>query len=118
MWRFDRWDLKDRVYNLISEMIKILEEKNKNEKRLVKNVYNQLYRSITSVWANLSESDVAITNKEFYRILWIVIRELKESQYWIRILRKEYNFELLDKEKEIVELIKIVSKLLWNRKRF
>jgi len=115
MWRFDKWDLKERVYNIVSKMIKLLEEKNKNEKRLVKNIYSQLYRSITSVWANLAESDVSITDKEFYRILGIVIRELKESQYWIRILRKEYNFKLEKEEIEILELIKIFSKLLQNR---
>ncbi len=95
-----------------------MEEKSKNEKRLVKNVYNQLYRSISSVWANLSESGVAITDKEFYRILWIVVKELKESQYWLRILRKEYDFNLIEEEKEVLELLKIVSKLLWNRNKF
>ena len=116
MWRLDKWDLKERSYKIISRLIKWLEEKNSKEKRLVKNVYNQLYRSITSVWANLSESDVAITDKEFYRIMWIVVRELKETQYWIRILRKEYKFDLTEEEKEILELLKIVSKLLWNRK--
>ena len=115
MWRLDNWLIKDKVYDFVGKLIRWLEEKNKNEKRLVKNVYNQLYRSITSVWANLSESDVAITDKEFYRILWIVIRELKESQYWIRILRKEYKMNLIEEEKEIVELLKIVSSIMKNR---
>ncbi len=117
MWRFDKGDLKERIYNLVGRIIRLLEKEYEKEKRLVKNVYIQLYRSITSVWANLSESDVAITDKEFYRILWIVLRELKESQYWIRLLRKEYNFDLLEEEKEILELIKIISKLVWNRKK-
>jgi len=72
MWRLDKWPIKEKVYKLVRKMIKWLEKENRNERRLVKNVYSQLYRSITSVWANLSESDVAITDKEFYRILVIL----------------------------------------------
>ena len=49
MWRLDRWDLKDRVYELVSKIVKFLENEYEKEKRLVKNVYNQLYRSIISV---------------------------------------------------------------------
>ena len=112
MWRLDSGNLKNKVYDLISEVIKLLEEKNIQEKRLVKNVYGQLYRSITSVGANMSEADVAITSKEFYRILWIVVRELKESQFWIRLLRKEYGMDLNDYENKLVEILKIVVTII------
>ena len=116
MWRLDKGNLKEKIYYLVSKLVKILEDKYKNDKRLVKNIYIQLYRSITSVWANMSEADVSITDNEFYRIMWICVRELKESQYWIRILRKEYRMnDLKEYENEVSELVKIISSILKNK---
>lgn len=48
----------------------------------------QLLRCGTSIGANLSEAQSAISKADFASKVYISLKECKETQYWIRLLHK------------------------------
>lgn len=80
---------------------------------LRKNAFNQLFKSLTSIWANLSEADVTATNPDFKRILSIVIREANESIYWLKIMRNTFKIsEFEESEVQLEEIMKIIKTII------
>jgi len=77
----------------------------------------QLLRSGTSIGANITEAQEAISKKEFKNKMSIALKEGVESRYWIKLLRDSefltYNQakSLLD---DLEEIIKILSKIVKN----
>ena len=51
-------------------------------------ISDQLFRSGTSIGANVSEAIVAQSTKEFIAKLNISLKEANESMYWIEILKE------------------------------
>ena len=47
----------------------------------------QILRSGTSIGANLSESECAISKKDFVSKVYIALKESVETQYWLRLLK-------------------------------
>ena len=66
----------------------------------------QLSKSVTSIGANYSESQVG-TSKEFYSRINICLREARESHFWFRILGRlnigntELSKKLMQEAKEV-----------------
>lgn len=50
------------------------------------NIANQLFRSGTSIGANYSESQSAISRKDFIAKVYISSKECSESLYWLELL--------------------------------
>lgn len=48
----------------------------------------QILRSGTSIGANLSESECAISKKDFVSKVYIALKESVETQYWLRLLKE------------------------------
>jgi len=48
---------------------------------------NQLFRSGTSVGANVEEGIAAISKKDFINKMSIALKEARESHYWLRLIR-------------------------------
>lgn len=48
----------------------------------------QLLRSGTSIGANLSESECAISKKDFLAKLYIALKECMETLYWLELLHE------------------------------
>ena len=75
---------------------------------------NQLIRSSGSVGANLCEADNARSKKEFISCIGISLKEIKESIFWLKILRRT-NLQFADEisiiEKEADEIKRIVGKI-------
>ncbi|USN55983.1 MAG: four helix bundle protein [Candidatus Peribacteria bacterium] len=61
--------------------------KNK-EYYIITDSIKQIIKSATSIGANLHEADVAITKKKFNRILYIALREAKETEYWFSVFEE------------------------------
>ena len=61
-----------------------LGKKNKNIQSLLK----QILRSGTSIGANITEAQSAVTKKDFINKLGIALKESKETDYWLRLLKK------------------------------
>jgi len=78
-----------------------------------KHISKQLLRSATSVGANYEEAKGAESKADFSHKLQIVLKELRESRFWIRLIKRA---GLIPKDKispilsETDELIKIIAK--------
>ena len=53
----------------------------------------QILRSATSVGANISEAFYAVSKAEFISKMQISLKEVNETIYWIRILKKNQLFD-------------------------
>jgi four helix bundle protein len=63
----------------------------KLEKQLMKSysgrhIFGQLFRSATSVGANYEEARAAESSADFIHKIQIVLKELRESRYWINLI--------------------------------
>ena len=48
----------------------------------------QLLRSGTSIGANLTEAEFAISRKDFFAKVYIALKECAETKYWLELLRE------------------------------
>jgi len=86
-----------------------------NKKEFV--LSKQLLKSGTSIGANVTEAQEAISKKDFKNKMSIALKEAVESRYWIKLLKdSEYLTQkqaksLLD---DLEEIIKILSKIVKN----
>jgi four helix bundle protein len=105
--------ISDRLLNFAIEVIKIIE---KLRRSLVgRQIAGQLLRSSTSAGANYEEASGAESRLDFVHKLQIVLKELRESIYWLRLIAKsgllpDYNEKLMDLIREGNELAKIIGK--------
>ena len=47
-----------------------------------------MFRSGTSIGANITEAQCAISKKDFIAKLYISLKELNETLYWLRLLQR------------------------------
>ena len=76
-------------------------------------ITNQMMRSATSIGANLCEADNGRSSKEFLSYLGISLREIKETIYWFKILKRtnlSYLKEIDILENESLEIKKYLEK--------
>jgi four helix bundle protein len=88
--------------------------------RLGRHIAGQLVRSGTSPAPNYAEACAAESKKDFVHKLAIVLKELRESSVWIRLIVKselipEQRLELLRDECD--QLCKIIAKSLVTTKK-
>ena len=85
-----------------------------------KHVAGQLFRSGTSAGANYEEACGAQSRADFIHKLQIVLKELRESSYWLRLIQKS---ELVNNDNvdalivETKQLINIIAKSLITAKK-
>ena len=92
-----------------------LGKKNKNIQSLLK----QILRSGTSIGANITEAQSAVTKKDFINKLGIALKESKETDYWLRLLKKSEIIE--EKEfnsinQDCLEIIKLLTSIIKSSK--
>lgn len=71
----------------------------------------QLLRCGTSIGANLSESEYAISKKDFLAKINISLKECNETQYWLQLLQhtgflKDNEYESINND--CIELLKLL----------
>ncbi len=59
-----------------------------NEKKHEFNIANQMFRSGTSIGANIAEAQCAVSRNDFISKLYISLKESNETLYWLRLLYK------------------------------
>ena len=76
----------------------------------------QILRSGTSIGANISEADCAITKSDFLAKIYIAYKECSETLYWLRLLKetdyidnKSYNSMTRDC-KELIRMLAATTK--------
>ena len=79
----------------------------------------QILRSATSVCANITEAQHALTRKEYIQYLQIALRSSRESEYWLRLCgsvgyaTKLVNYDVHD---ECSQISKILATILVRSK--
>jgi four helix bundle protein len=113
----ERNDLSQRLLNYAVRIIKLVEALPKTI--VGKRIGDQLLRSGTSVGANYEEAQGAESTDDFVHKLQIALKELRESNYWLRVVA---GAALLPKEKladivdEADQLCRILSKAVATAK--
>jgi len=87
-----------------------------------KHIYQQLFRAGTSSGANYEESVAAESKADFIHKSQIVLKELRESKYWLKLINKSNQLSINDPDlsyllPESIELIRIFSKSLITAKQ-
>lgn len=112
--------MSERLLVLASGVIKIDSELCKSYAG--KHIFGQLFRAVSSAGANYEESIGAESKADFIHKSQIVLKELRESYYWLRLIFKskllpEDNVDFKFLMTENFELIKIISKSLVTAKQ-
>lgn len=97
--------------------LKIINYTEKLEEKRRYNMANQLFRSGTSIGANVRESQHAESRKDFIHKLKIAAKEAEETKYWLLLCEKSKNYpttETLMPELDIIQ--KIMSKIISSSK--
>lgn len=81
------------------------------------NLSNQLFRSGTSIGANVREAQNAESKADFVHKLKIAAKEVDETEYWLMLCKQSKHYpdtnELL---KNIESIIKVLSKIIASTK--
>jgi four helix bundle protein len=84
---------------------------------------NQLVRSGTSIGANMEEATAALSKQDFIYKANISLREARETNYWLRLIKEstivnsQYLDELITESLELMKILgAIVSKARGKRK--
>jgi len=87
-------DLKERLFCFTINVIKfLLEIKNTPELSVLK---HQLTKAASSAGANYEKAQAASSKADFRNKIRISLREMRESNYWLRVFRE---LDLGDKQK-------------------
>jgi four helix bundle protein len=78
--------LSNRLLDFAVEIIKILEKISRSY--VGRQIFGQLVRSSTSAGANYEEACGAESRSDFIHKLRVVLKELRESLYWLRLIAK------------------------------
>jgi len=111
-------EIADRFLDFAVRTIKLAAEVTKFS--LGRHIAGQLTRSATSAGANYEEACGAESRKDFVHKLQIVLKELRESSYWLKLITRA---ELVPEQSckplanEVAELIKIIAKSIVTAKR-
>lgn len=94
-------DLQERLFDFAVKVLKYLKKlPNSPEFKVIR---YQLAKSATSSGANYDESQAGSSKADFNNKVRIALREMRESNYWLRLI-KEVD-EKLQADKELIYLI-------------
>jgi len=101
----------DKTFNFSKEIIKLYIEL-KNEK--VYELASQLFRSATSIGANLEEAQAAQSKKDFIAKMCISAKEARETRYWLKLIDETHisKIDVTSFLGEINEIINILTKII------
>lgn len=110
-------DIHKRIYRFVIRVLIFLKKlPDTSENKVIR---YQLAKSATSMGANDQEADGTTSVKDFINKYTIVRKESKETNYWLNVI-KDTNPDITKEIDEFVdeslELIKIVSKIIYNSK--
>jgi len=106
-----------RVWQVNQECIRLsaglLELKTRNY--AFQHIAKQLFRSLSSIGANIAEGQDSHHGKEFIRYLNIAVRSAIESDHWLETLKHifcsgEKTEELRNKNIEVIKMLKALRK--------
>ena len=109
--------IREKSYNFALSVILLCKDLNKNHEYLFS---KQLFRSGTSIGANIRESQSAESTKDFIHKLTISLKESREVDYWLHLLKDSntYSKERIDQLiLENIEISKILARIIITMKK-
>lgn len=77
------------------------------------NLANQLFRSGTSIGANVREAQGAESMKDFIHKMKVAYKEAEETKYWLEICRESKNYlDCITLLNEVEVILRIIGKIL------
>lgn len=114
-----QYDIHERIFNFIVDVIKFLNKLPKTASNLI--FINQITRSVTSMGANDQEADGASSKKDFLHCYTVVRKEGKETVFWLRIIERTNSPSLAGEAQRLIkegnEIVAIVSTIIRNTYR-
>jgi len=101
----------DKTFNFSKKIITLyLELKNEKHYELA----SQLFRSGTSIGANVAEAQAAQSKKDFIAEMSISAKEARETRYWLRLIDETniYQKNIASFFIDINEIISILTKII------
>jgi four helix bundle protein len=81
------------------------------------NMANQLFKSGTSVGANVSEAQGAESKNDFKHKCKIAYKEAEETEYWLKLCKHADNYPFeLDMLDDIQSIMRILGKIISSSK--
>ena len=110
----DENDLSKRLFKFAVDVIKMLRSlEGGNDLKIIS---NQLGKAATSSGANYEEAQAAVSRADFGYKVAISLKEMRESNYWLRILKELYlsNKEIIRLTTESYELKNILGSISYK----
>lgn len=107
--------LLDKSFQFSIRIVNLYKYLNTKEQVLSK----QLLRSGTSIGANIYEAQEAQSKKDFISKLYIALKEVRESEYWIKLLKETDYLKVKESNsilKDLVEIIKLLVTIIKTTK--
>ena len=104
-------DLSERLLDFAASSIGLMGKLSRND--VGKHVANQLMRAATSSGANYEEACAAESRADFIHTMQIVLKELRETSYWLKLADRAELVPGADSralQNEADELTKIVAR--------
>ncbi len=96
----------------IVEFTELLESKRKY------NMANQLFRSGTSIGANVREAQNAESKADFIHKIKIAAKEAEESEYWLLLSKHSKNYSECDSLLlQVQSILRVIGKILSSSKK-
>ncbi len=109
----DKNIIVEKSYNFAVRCVKLNRYLQQNKKEY--GISNQLFRSGTSIGANIKEATRGQSRSDFRAKMNISLKEASESEYWIELLRDTGYISESESESllnDCVELIKILTSIV------
>ena len=108
--------LVDKSFKFAVRIVKLYKYLSENKKEFI--LSKQVLRSGTSIGANINEAQEAQSRNDFISKLSISLKEARETNYWIKLLKETDNIlnDLIELIKLLVTIIKSTKKNLSNKK--
>ena len=102
-------ELQNRLINFSVQTLSIVG--NIYDQAYLRPIASQLTRSAGSIGANYSEAQSASSRKDFHNKVRIALKEARESEYWLIILKSKLinNLEIQPLIEEATTIIKILT---------
>jgi four helix bundle protein len=79
-------------------------------------IASQLFRSWTSIWANIAEAQSSSSKKDFINKMNISLREARETIFWLKLLHTWFSEDTTLLKNECEEILKILVTIIKNTK--
>lgn len=101
--------ISDRLLDYGANIVNICVKLNKTE--ISRHIGNQLLRAGTSVGANYEEACGAQSKADFIHKLQIVLKEIRESMYWLKLIQRA-NILTEEEIKEVISETRQISNII------